>query len=448
MAEFSQARQQAIAALIEIAPDRLLKGIEVTFRPVPGEAAAFVRSTARNARADRTARAMVFAPLLAMCDFREDGVRAETFPRAALAATWTAVAARRPDDVEQIRTFIRDGEPGRATPAMLDTLCLTAALEVRNSDPSALALPDEASALSLSAYLELAPRARSAMDLVDSWTGGQLDAERLKQVRLAFKDAGYIRTDGVPRLMEILFAQLNEGGLILRLLTAVAHRGSAAFAADSEVADFGMRLVDYVEAQAANLGPLARTGEPEDAGLAASGIARSAAILLQFDLAFDKGNPWAERLVQARKRMGSQLEGFSRGVDAKVAKALPMASQTLAGRMSRKVPDLQADPASPAARRALAALIILEGARTFAPLAGCEAARSKAIRLSGERTDRYAEGVLEQLPDLPPENRPNALALLELAASFLDLTQGPEVGGLVRRRMATACIERGEEYAA
>lgn len=448
MAELRPARRQAIAALIEIAPDRFLNALETAFRPVPGPAAAFVRSAARSARADRAARALVFAPVLAMFAPRPDGVRAEVFPRAALAAVWTAVASRRPADVEQIRALIRDGDAGRISLPMLDALCLTAALEVRNSEPGALSLADETQTRSLAAYLELAPRARSAIELVDTWTGGQLDETRLKQIRLAFSDAAGIREDGVPRLMEILFAQLGEGGAVMRLVTAVANRGAGSFAGESEVADFGDRLAEYVEIQAADLGALTRTGDPEDAERAATGLRRCAAILLQFELAFAGRDPWGERLAQARKRLGGQLESVFRGVDGKVAKALPMTSQTLAGSMSRKVPDLAADPRSQAVRRARAALILVQGASTFAPLAGCEAERHKASRTAGERADRYAEGLLELVQDAGPDDRDKGMALLALSADFLDLTQGPEIGDLVRRRMATACIERGHEDAA
>ena len=197
-----------------------------------------------------------------------------------------------------------------------------------------------------------------------------------------------------------------------------------------------------------DIGALIKSGAIEDAETAATALRRSASIFNQFDLAFGDGGAWEARLAAVRTRFGQQLDSFFRTVDRDVEKALPLASVPLLGKMSRKAPDLTADPDSLVATRALAALIIVDGASGLAPLVGAEAARQAAIRAVGERTDRYADELIDLLPETRDGEREAATALAGLAARCLDLTQGPDVGALVRRRISSAVIDRSEDEAA
>lgn len=437
MAHLSEPKRRALVSVLEAAPERVLSALSVEMTYVGGAAAALTLGIVQDVLAERRAIAAVFSPIAPNTSVQT------------LRALWRALADRRPEPVGQVLDLAHAGGIRDLSPKLADGLCADAASVARGMEPAQLRLGDDDQAERLASSLDLAPIARSVGDNIGDWIG-RMDRERLAALRLAFKDADAVREDGRPLLMEMLAARLPGPGMILRLVSAVTDNASERFVQGTELAGIGEALVGRVEALAEGLNLTSRGFGMADVGPAVAALQEAGDILSEFEIAFpsqaDSG-PWTTRLGVARRKMTEQLETVLRETLRAVDRALPLGSTHLAGRMSRMAPNLSADPASDAVRRAQALLALLAGAKSAAMALGCESLRKQAADTTAERTDQYAEQILQSLHDGDAEDEPRALALLEVAADFLSLSRGDEAGALVRRRAAVATEARDHQAA-
>lgn len=440
MAQLSQQKERALAAVIDAAPDDLLRAINVQMQQAGGSAAAMVLSLSRRALVERGAIAAVFSPIAPLCRPSPWG-EAGRFPRRTLNLLWTRLAERRGEQVEVVMNLSHSGAIGELQAAMADGLCAEAASIARGVQPRELGLSSEADADELAAFLDLAPVARSAAGRLADWMS-RLDEERAAALRLAFRDADRIGDDARPRLMDMLAARLPGPGMVLRLVSAVTDRASERYVQRTELAGIGERLVLRAELLASSLRLDDRRFGQADVAPSVASLQEAAEIMSEFDLAFPHAEAeegaWSARLAAARKRMTEQLETALRGTPRAVDRALPLGSTHLIGRMSRMAPDLTADPASDAVARARALLSIIGPSRSAAELFGCESLRRQAAEAVIERVDAYADQVLQALHDREVEDQDRALALLDVAAEFLALVGNAQGSGLIRRRAAVA----------
>ncbi len=439
MAGLSDAKRQAMTVLMGHAPDAVLEAIESRFQSAGGGLAADVVALARGQRVQRATLRQTFGPLVGLMGARADGVSAPSFPRSTLQALWRAVEGQRPELTEQIASHLRM-DPETVVPAdRLDAVCQLATATVRNVEPASLGLSDAAMADDLAAFLEMAPIARKAQGSLADWLG-RLDGEQQTVLRLAFKDADRLRVDGGARLMELMMAELPRAAEVLRLISALTDQAPADFIDGTELASFPTRLLQQAETLGARIQiDPTRIGVSE-ARAAITHLGQIAVILREFDLAFPgaTGGNWTKRLQVVRRRLTDQLDTTFRSTPGVVDKALPLGAARLAGRMSRMVPDLAADPDAPSAHRATALLEILAGTRSLAADLGCEGTRRTVGEAVAGRVDSYAEEALRMLHDGDFEDRARAEKLIDMAAEFLSLSRNPEAGALVRRRMAVA----------
>lgn len=439
MPGLSDSKRRAMSMLMDRAPEAVLEAIETRFQTAGGGLAADVVSLARDQRMARSLLRQTFGNVVALAHPRADGVSAPRFPSSTPKALWRAVVDARPELAAEMETRLRIDPSVDLPVGLVDGACAIAATALRNSAPSDFGLPDQGAAMDLAGYLDIVPIARQANGSLNDWLG-RLDGDQLTALRLTFKDADAVREDGGARLMELLMAGLPRAAEVLRLISALTDQASADFIDGTELASFPARLLDHAEllAESARFDP-----SRIDASEAQAGIARLTGIseiLREFDLAFPgaAGGSWTRRLQILRRSLTDQLEANFRAIPAAAEKALPLGSTRIAGRMSRFVPDLSADPGAPAVARAKALVDLLCGTRSIAADLGCEGSRRAAAEAVAERADSYAEEALAMLHDHEPEDRERAIRLIEIAAEFLSLSRNFEAGSLVRRRVAVA----------
>src|SRR6185503_6597795 len=139
----------------------------------------------------------------------------------------------------------------------------------------------------------------------------RLNEERTAAARIAFRDATAIAEDAGPRLLEILYAHLEEPWAILRLVSAVMHRPGDKYVANSELAVFGERLLDDVDAKLARVSAL-NADMGRIGGLEAGAAVRVASQEIQeFDECVDlsPSGPWGSRLMRQKKALVLAVEG-------------------------------------------------------------------------------------------------------------------------------------------
>ena len=449
MGQLSESQLATVRALLNSAPDCAVRDLELTLaegserhdtmRAIHGMVAA--------ESLDRRARNAVFRPVAPLCSRSPARLGGVQFPAAALAGVWRGLKI---DGGHNVRMAIAGADPHSYEPPadeVYDALCVEAAAGLRaraNQGYAAAADALEAApgegVESFAGYLDIAPVARSALNRMHDWLG-RLNEERIASARLAFRDAVAVAEDAGPRLLEILYAHLEEPWAVLRLVSAVMQRPDDRFVASSELAVFGTRVLDDIDAQLklvaafdADLGVAA--------GLLAGAAVRTATLEVQeFDESMDLSpeGPWGSRLSRQRKALVLAVEGRLKAVEAQVSGALPV--QNSGGFKSKGLrgqPRLQSDPDVRQVQRALAFLSFLREVRPAGERLGFGALWTKTYEQVQARLDTYVEDLLEKLRSGEGDNLGRVRTFLDVAAEFTGLLSDDKAAQIVRRRMAAA----------
>lgn len=438
MAGLTVTHRAALAHLITLCPPELLAGLRKAVSGWPGDRARELAGMLNDADGDRRRRDVALAPLLPMFRPRQDGVEALTFPPDVLARLWAVARESERDLLNRL-----DGN-GPEVGVVGDRLCLAAAAAVRDKpeavwptgpDPAAR----EAGLTMLARCLDLAHLARRALAHLESWLG-RPDGDSLADLRLVIRDASAIHEDGAPRLIDILLAHLKDAALVLRLVTRTSgSAGRDDFLSASELAVFVERLIAGVETRAervANFRPGPDAGPQVDALL--QDISWCAATLGELDVTLEMrpGSAWAQDVREARLKVARRLTETIRSTPRAVEAALPTTRATLVGRMTRKVPKLDVDPASPALAAAEVQIRLLGAVRSAAAIFGCESDRKRHADALIEMLSRHADEAFDVIHEGEVPDLDRAMALIEIVARFLTHLDADEAARTVRRRAA------------
>lgn len=438
MAGLTVAHRAALAHLITLCPPELLDGLRRAVGGWPGDKARELGGMLNDVDVERRRRERALGPLTPMFRERMDGIEALTFPPQVLPRLWT-VARESEQDI-----LARLDKDGPEAGIIGDRLCLAAASAVRDRPeavwPTSLSAERRESGLEMLARcLDLAHLARKALNHLESWLG-RPDADSLAELRLLIRDASAIHEDGAPRLIDILFAHLKDAALVLRLVTQTSgSAGRDDFLSGSEMAVFVERLIAGVEVRAARVAAF-RPG-PE-AGAEAEAVLEDirwcTATLGELDVTLEvqPGSAWGQDVREARLKVARRLTETIRSAPKTVEAALPMTRAALAGRMTRKVPDLNCDPASAALATAGVQLRLLGALRPAAAVFGCESDRKQQADALTETLSRYADEAFNLIHGGEVEDPDRALALMEAVARLLTHLEAHEAARTVRRRAA------------
>jgi hypothetical protein len=440
MSGLSSAHRVALAALIGRCAEPMLKSVAAAVAPLPGGRAVELRRMLADEMRDRRRRALVFAPVVPMFRDRADGVAAVTFPAEVLPRLWKAASEREP----HLLPRLDDADDPDAV-AVANRICQAAASIVRDRPdlvwPATL-WPDsrETGLCDLAACLDLSHLARRGLPSIEIWLK-RPDGDQLAELRLLVKDCAAVHADGARRLLEMLFAHLEDAVLVLRIITRTSDVAEKeGFLSASELSDFVDRLLAGVDCRASRLAAW-RPGAAR-AGLDAvlEDLDWCSTVLAELDvtLTLDPNSPWGKAVRDARVLLGDWLSGLLRAADKAVDRALPFTRTRIAGRMSRQAPLLTAPARGEALDAALGLLTLVGASRGATATFGCESDRKTLVDSLTERLTDYADQVLLAVNDGEAENEEQALRLVSVAARYLELIDSRDAARTVRRRAAVA----------
>lgn len=448
MAELSVAHRAALAHVVERCPDRTLSQLALAVATMRGERARALEAMLAEENRDRARRARAMAPLTPLFRSRPDGVEATTFPAHVLPRLWKAASAREP----ALLPMLDDGDESRAAAvtAVANRICIAAAGVVRDH-PDIIWPPGgeteaarEAGLAELAGCCDLAPLAHRGLQSLKGWVG-RPDGDQLAELRLLVRDSAEVATDGAQRLLEILFAHLNDAALVMRLVvnsSSVAVRETFLF--ESELAVFVNRLIAAVDARVARIATFRPGGAGDPIEALKADICWSAQILAELDttIQLQPGSTWGKQARDARVRINQTLSGLLGTVEKSVERALPMARVQTAGRMTRQAPRLDTPIEAEALEAATGALALVRAVRSAASVFGCEARRGQLVRGLIERLTTYADQTAEAVNSGDAPDETAALVVVEMTAQFLDLLEATDEARTVRRRAAVAGAPR------
>jgi hypothetical protein len=448
MGQLTEARLGSVRLLIQSAPDHVVRSLDAMLASGAehSEAMRIIQRLVMLEMADRRARQTVFMPLVPLFTPLRDNFLGLQFPPAALNRLWRALKRQSPREAEIAIAAAHEFAGQAAPPGLYDELCATAAAGLRasaNEDyAAAAAMLDKAApdgAALFASYLDLARVARAAIDRMPDWLG-RLNEDRIVAARLAFRDAVAVAEDAGPRLLEILYAHLEEPWGVLRLISAVMHRPADQFVANSELAVFGERLLSDIEERVKLVVSFAADRGAE-AGLEAGEAVRIAALEIQeFDESLELAptGPWGSRLVHQKRSLAQAIEARMKAAEAETASALPVQS-TAYKRGPRGQPRLTTDPDERHVNRARALLSLMQAVRGSADRLGFGSAWDRTSESIQARLSPYVEDLLDKLrQDDSEENHARVRLYLDIAAELLGLASEAKAAQIVRRRIAAA----------
>lgn len=442
MGDLTQSRIGSVQRLLEQAPDAAVRTLQdlLCRDEDSDDANTAIRALIEAESAERRLRSTVFAPLGPL--FRPPARIARlSFPARTPEVLWHALKRQVPEAVTQALEEARTSAGKRQDP--FDRLCGEAARIVREAaDAEVLQLVadlgDDGRADKLVMLLALAPLLRLAVAHLPEWllnAGSEQDSA----IRLAYKDAAVAGEAGGSLLVETLFAHLEESPQILRLISAIMDRPTDRYVAASELAGFGERLLDDVDARVEAV----RRFDPRrglEAGVAVASAADTAvAAMIEFEqhISLAREGVWGARIGSQRRSLALVMEMRLREVEPAVAAALPMQTVRKGGGRLKAVPSLGSAPDSAAVQRSFALLALLEGCRGSSSTGGYGALRTKMVETLDAWLEAYTEDLLELLHKGGAD--PGRLrAFLDVAAEFTALVRDPEAAQIVRRRAAAA----------
>ena len=434
MAGLSVAHRTALSQIVDRCGDAVLAQLETVARALPGARAAELSTMLRAEALDRRRRQAAFGPMAPMFRARVDAVDSLTFPAAVLGRLWRAVVDREPDLTPSL-----DSE-GAEADAVADRLCLAASGAVRDRGQEIWPGADPAALVELAGCFDLAPLVRRGIGRLPAWAD-RPDEEQGAELRLLMRDAGTVAPDGSRRVIDILFAHLDEAW---RMLRVIVHTSSAAgrddFLSESEMAVFIDRLLAAVDARVARVAAFKPQAGLQGLETIKADMLWCAAVLNELDMTVQvrPNSVWGKQAKDARVRVAGQLQALLKGVETAVDKVLPTARAQTAGRMTRQVPRLDVPIEGEVVEHARILLSLVAAVRSPAGVFGCEAQRAKLVAALEERLSKHADEALELINGGEAQDEVHAIALVELVAEFLDRIELIEPARTVRRRVAVA----------
>jgi hypothetical protein len=446
MAELSVAHRAVLAQMLERVPDHVLTTLSKSVGQMPGERARALSQMLADETTDRQRRAVAFAPLLPMFQQRADGVDSLTFPSSVLPRLWKASAATEPDLLIELDS-IRFREDDTKVVVVSNRLCLAAARVIRDR-PEIVWPPAgwdqaarEQSLHELAACFDLAVLARRGIKALPALILRPTE-DQLAELRLLIRDGADIAPDGGRRLVEILFAHLDEAAQVLRLVihsSRIARREGVL--SDSEMAVFVDRLIAEVEARVKRIAAFkpGRAGAILESDLKTD-IAWCGGTLAELDRTFqlDPDGNWGKSAREARIRINRTLSATLNSTEKALEKVMPVRRVQTMGRMTREVAALDIPISPEAVERVRAIMTIVGGIRTSARVFGCETIRYQLVEAVIERIIIYVDLVVEVVTAGAAPDRRAALNLIETLAGFLTLIEATDAAKTARRRAAAA----------
>ncbi len=439
MAGLSVAHRVALTALLARCPEPALKAVAAAVASMAGGRAAELRMILAEETRDRARRARVLAPIGPMFRARADGISAMTFPPHVLPRLWRAAREREPD----LLRHLDDDDPSAI--AVADRFCQAAAAAVR--DQPDLVWPPEGDATArqtrladLAVCLDLAHLARRGLPSLEIWLK-RPDGDQIAELRLLLKDCAGVHADGAQRVLEILFAHLDDAVLILRILTQTSlAAGREGFLSESELAGFVDRLIAGVDVHARRIEAFKPGADLDRVDALIADFNWCAGVLGELDvtLTLNPQSAWGKSVRDARVAIARRLSGLLRAADKAVDEALPLERVQIAGRMTRKAPRLSAPVDGPSVDAALSLLKLVGSSRGPASTFGCEADRKTLVDALTDRLSDHADQTLRMINEGEAGDEAHALALVELVAVCLDHIDAVDPARTVRRRAAVA----------
>ncbi|OYW83083.1 MAG: hypothetical protein B7Z26_01555 [Asticcacaulis sp. 32-58-5] len=290
-------------------------------------------------------------------------------------------------------------------------------------------------------YLDLHRLLRQYLNRLPDWMG-RIDAEKAATLRLWYKDACAFSEDAGVRFIEAIFANMDDGAMIIKIIATVADRPNDRFLAESELADFGERILLLAEERTDTFKRL-MSSKSKDLGFmaeAGADISRCLMALMGLEqyIELARDGPWGKRVAAAHKTIAELVEGRLKTAAGHIQGALPMKSEKVAGRVRKDYPDVRTPMDEAATTNAKAMLTFLKDIKHTASSGGYASLLTKTV----QEVETVLDGYMDDLIGIANHDAGlDVEAVMTLFEGVIDLIEalfGEERAALARRRVASS----------
>ncbi len=412
-----------------------------------------VRDLIMVEREFRNARDAVFSPYMPLFESRADGLDAVEFPEWLLANLWRALEKHEPELYQEARYALRGLRAEDPTPVVFFRLITAGATILRENPgeilPSKRERGDEAEIAEFANYLDLHRISRTVLARLPELMG-RIDAEKAAALRLMFKDACAISDEGGTRFMEILFANLEDGAQIIKFVATVSDRPNDRFLAESELAEFGERILDRITESLGDLkafmsgksGKSSAAKSGDDLHGAGERVARVLNQLQSFAtyIELSRDGPWGKRIGDAHKQIADMVETQLKGAERVFQDALPLKTERVYGRVKKDVPHVEKFPKPEAVARAENVAAFIREVRATANSGGFASLHAKTVQALESMLDSYFESLLDIANGEDPFETDPVMQFFELTTDLMQALCGEDKAVVARRRIASSNV--------
>jgi hypothetical protein len=450
MGVIADKRLQLLRGLIKTLPQSSLRSLELALGVTKDAALIEVRDLIMVEREFRHARDAVFSPYLPLFESRSDGLDAVEFPEWLLENLWRALESREPELCQEARYALRGLRAEDPTPVVFFRLVTAGAAILREHPgeilPSKRERGDEAEIAEFANYLDLHRISRTVLARLPELMG-RIDAEKAATLRLMFKDACAISDEGGTRFMEILFANLEDGAQIIKFVATVSDRPNDRFLAESELAEFGERILDRITESLSDLKAFmsGKTTKPQSGDDLHGAGERVAQVLNQLQsfatyIELSRDGPWGKRIGDAHKQIADMVETQLKGAERVFQDALPIKTERVYGRVKKDVPRVEKFPKPEAVARAANVAAFIREVRATANSGGFASLHSKTVQALEGMLDSYFESLLDIANGEDPFETDPVMQFFELTTDLMHALCGEEKAVVARRRIASSNV--------
>jgi hypothetical protein len=393
----------------------------------------------------RHVRDLVFEPYLALFQPREDGLDAEVFPNWLLNNLWRELQTNEVQlcgEAGMAARSLRDDDP---TPVPFFRL-VTAGARILRDDPLSVVPKghDERDLREISEfanYLDLHRLLRQYLNRLPDWMG-RIDAEKAATLRLWYKDACAFSEDAGVRFIEAIFANMDDGAMIIKIIATVADRPNDRFLAESELADFGERILLLAEERTDTFKRLMNSKSKDLGFMATAGADISRCLMalsgLEQYIELARDGPWGKRVAAAHKTIAELVEGRLKTAAGLIQGALPMKSEKVSGRVRKDYPDVRTPMDEAATTNAKAILTFLKDIKHTAANGGYASLLTKTVQEVEMVIDGYMDDLISIANHDAGLDVDAVMTLFEGVIDLIDTLFGEERAVLARRRVASS----------
>jgi len=324
MSSVAEDKMKMVEGLVKSLPHAPLSQMEQALMSVTDDSLLRVRLMVTHELMRRQLKERIFKVYLPLFEHREDELNGVIFPKWLLDNMWLSLNERQAGLIDKALAALSVPDPEVALEPILPKLiedCLSVVTtQAQSLLPQHPRKNDINEINDFKAFLEAYKPICEGVSQLPEWRA-HLDDEKTYKLKVLYKSARQINDLGGVAFFETLFSHMADGSQVLKLITLATNLTEEAYLAQSDLSDFGLRLIERIEETIEAVRQKGRLSLTKQAQLASHALG----YMQLFDtyIKFSKDGPWNIRMMNIRRTIGKVMEEKLKAAEKTLDKTFP-----------------------------------------------------------------------------------------------------------------------------